>query len=283
MRKLMAIFAHPDDEGAMGGTLAHYASDSEVMLVCATRGEVGEISDPALATRETLGAVRQQELEAACEALGIQHLAFLDFRDSGMVGTPENDDPRAFVQAEPAEAHKRIVKLIRSFKPDVVVTFEPFGWYGHPDHQAGSRWASEAYALAADPTAFADAGPAWQAQRLFHSVIKFSTFRAGLSEAVGAGFVSAEDLAFFDNIPQEMQAKTEAAVTHAIDVSAYFDQKQAATHAHKTQFGPDSFFVKVPADMLAKTMGQEHFIQVHPEPADNIGETPIDDLFAGLN
>ena len=91
MQKIMAIFAHPDDEGAVAGTLAMYASQGmEVTLVCATRGEAGEISDPALATAETLGTVRQKELEAACEILGIQQLYFLDYCDSGMAGTAEN-------------------------------------------------------------------------------------------------------------------------------------------------------------------------------------------------
>ena len=94
MQKLMAIFAHPDDEGAIGGTLARYANNgTEVTLVCGTRGEVGEISDPSLATPETLGEVRQKELEAACAVMGIHNLEFLNYRDSGMVDTPENEDP----------------------------------------------------------------------------------------------------------------------------------------------------------------------------------------------
>ena len=145
MQKLMAIFAHPDDEGAIASTLAYYANNNvEVTLVCTTKGEVGEISDPALATRETLGEVRAAELQAACDILGIRHLRFLGYRDSGMEGTPENEDPRALVQGDTDVVMGQLVGLIRELQPDIVITFEPFGWYGHPDHQITSRWVTDA-------------------------------------------------------------------------------------------------------------------------------------------
>ena len=141
MKKIMAIFAHPDDEGMMGGSLAHYAKNgADVMLVCGTRGAVGEISDPTLATPETLGIVRQKELESACATLGIQHLHFLDYRDSGMQGTPPNEDPRALIQADVDEAKGKIMGLIRHFQPDVIVTFEQFGWYGRTDQIMIGKW-----------------------------------------------------------------------------------------------------------------------------------------------
>ena len=181
MQKIMAIFAHPDDEGAIGGTLAAYARQGmEVTLVCTTRGEAGEISDPALATAETLGEVRQRELEAACQILGIEQLYFLDYCDSGMEGTAENGRPTAFMQADPVEVKGKLVGLMRQLEPDIVITFEPFGWYGHPDHIATSRWATEAYALAGNATAYPDKGAAWQPQRLFHAVIPPSTTRTFL-------------------------------------------------------------------------------------------------------
>ncbi len=280
MKKLMAIFAHPDDEGAIGGSLAYYAqNNTEVMLVCATRGEVGEISDPTLATAENLGSVRQKELEEACRRLGIQQLEFLDYRDSGMDGTPENEDPRALVQADTAEVTGKIVALIRRFQPDAVVTFEPFGWYGHPDHIFVSEWATAAFPLAADGSAYPEAGDAWQPDRLYHAVIPFSKFRAMVEQAIEAGYI--EEGGFGDGIPEEKQLETEAAVTHVLDVRDYYDTRSEAMMAHQTQFGEDSFFSKIPKELMIQTSGHEYFIQVMPTPSEALAEKPADDLFEG--
>jgi len=118
-----------------------------------------------------MGQVRQAELECAVAVLGIQELCFLDYRDSGMAGTTENDDPRAFAQAPAEEAVERIVALIREVRPHIIITFEPNGWYGHPDHIAASRHVTTAYAAVGDSAAFPLAGPAWQPQRLFYAAI----------------------------------------------------------------------------------------------------------------
>ncbi len=281
MRKLMAIFAHPDDEGAIAGTLAHYARhDTEVTLVCATRGEVGEISDPSLATPETLAEVRQKELETACDLLGIEHLEFLDRRDSGMEGTPENEDPRALVQADPNEVIGQLVGLIRQYQPDVVITFEPFGWYGHPDHQVMSRWATAAYDLVGDAAAYPENGAAWQPKRLFHAVISFSKFQGMIEAAIEAGYL--EEAGFGMDIPAEQQLKTETAVTHLIDIRHLFDTKQTAMMAHRTQFGEDNLFRKIPKELMLKALGNEHFIQVSPAPPQGLSKNRLTDLFAGL-
>src|SRR2546421_4291924 len=136
-KRLLGVFAHPDDEGTMGGAILKYSTlDVETGLVCATRGEVGEIADPALATRENLGQVREEEMRAAAEALGVHNLWFLDYRDSGMAGTPENADPHAFAQINAAEVVGKLVKIIREFRPQVIVTFDESGASGHPAHIA---------------------------------------------------------------------------------------------------------------------------------------------------
>jgi LmbE family N-acetylglucosaminyl deacetylase len=281
MRKLMAIFAHPDDEGAIAGTLAHYARQGvDVTLVCATKGEAGEISDSSLATPETLAEVRQKELETACELLGITHLQFLGWRDSGMEGTPENEDPRALVQADPNEVMGKLVGLMRQYKPDVVITFEPFGWYGHPDHQVVSRWATAAYEQVGDATAHPESGKVWQPQRLFHAVIPFSKFRGMIETAVAAGYLDGEG--FDMDIPEEQQLKTETAVTHLVDVYNMFDTKQAAMMAHRTQFGEDNMFRKIPKELMMTVSGNEHFIQVTPKLLESLSKNRLTDLFAGL-
>src|SRR5512136_446111 len=112
---LLALFAHPDDEAfGTGGTIAHYASDGTcVTLVCTTRGEVGEIAEGTGATPETLGEVREAELRCAAETVGVRELIFLGYRDSGMAGTPENADPRAYVNAPADEVVPRLVGIIR--------------------------------------------------------------------------------------------------------------------------------------------------------------------------
>jgi LmbE family N-acetylglucosaminyl deacetylase len=142
---ILASYAHPDDEQGVTGTLALYAQQGvRTGLICATRGELGEISDPALATPETLGAVREQEMRTAAAIAQIQHVWFLDYRDSGFVNSPRNQDPEAFANADPEEVVGRIVRIIRMFKPQVIVTFDPTGGYGHADHIAISRWTTDA-------------------------------------------------------------------------------------------------------------------------------------------
>lgn len=280
MRKIMAVFAHPDDEGAMGGTLAHYIKQGhEVILVCATRGEVGEISDPALATPETLAEVREQELRSACAVLGIQHLEFLDYRDSGMDGTDENNDPRAYINANPDEVKGKLVKLMRDYQPDAVITFEPFGWYGHPDHKITSTWATEAFPLVSDPTAYPEIPNAYQPDYFFHSVIKFSRFIGMMQEAVKQGIIP-EDA--FDNfsLPEDILEATEAQITHEIDVVDYFDIQQEAMMAHQTQFGENSPFRNIPREMQIEYSSHEHFIQLYPEASADLVEQNTTDLFA---
>src|SRR3954471_24762381 len=157
---ILASCAHPDDEQGISGTLhACVQRGVRTGLLCATRGEVGEIADPSLATPETLGEVREQELRKAAEVLGFSNVYFLDYRDSGMDGTPENKDPRAFINADETEAVGKIVKVIREFKPTVIVTFDPTGGYGHPDHLAINRWTLKAFNMAADPACYPEAGP----------------------------------------------------------------------------------------------------------------------------
>jgi LmbE family N-acetylglucosaminyl deacetylase len=279
MQKIMAIFAHPDDEGVIGGTLAYRADQGDdVILVCATRGEVGPISDPALATRETIGVVRQKELETACDILGIQHLEFLDRRDSGMDGTEENNDPRALVQADPDEMNGQIIGLIRQYQPDVVITFEPFGWYGHPDHIIISQWVTEAYPLAGDSNAYPDSGSAWQPKQLFHAVISATNFWNMIDEAIDAGYITEDTFGLV--VPEDKVVETEAQVTHIIDISPYFDRKIDAMRAHQTQFGEDSPFRAIPNDLMRKSSGKEYFIQVYPTPDPSLRENPSSDLFA---
>ncbi|MEO5951163.1 MAG: PIG-L family deacetylase, partial [Chloroflexia bacterium] len=132
---LLGVFAHPDDEqGMTGAFLRAHTQNIETGLICATRGELGEIAYPELGTPETLGTVREAEMRAAAEVANIDQLWFLDYRDSGMMGTPGNEDPTSFYRVNDDEALAKIVKIIRDFKPTLLVTFDATGGYGHPDH-----------------------------------------------------------------------------------------------------------------------------------------------------
>jgi LmbE family N-acetylglucosaminyl deacetylase len=246
------------------------------MLICATKGEVGEISDPNLASPETLSQVRQKELEEACRIIGIQHLEFLNYRDSGMQGTAENSDPRALIQSDTAEFQAKIVTLIRRFQPDIVITFEPFGWYGHPDHIFVSKWVTAAFPLAADPNVFPEAGQPWQPQRLFHSVLPISKFRDMIEKAIQAGLM--ENAGLGENIPMEQQLATEARVTHIFDQRHNFETIMTAMMAHRTQFGPNNLFSNIPTETLKDVTGKDYFIQVIPNP--DLVDSPLTDLWS---
>ncbi len=258
---ILAIFAHPDDEFFVCGMLAKLVGEGkQIVLVSTTRGEAGEISDPELATTDNLGEVREQELISAAAALGIQDVRFLGYRDSGMESTPQNDDPRALYQAEPAEVVGRVVRMIRELQPRIIITFEPYGIYGHPDHIATSKYVTAAFRAAADEAAYPEAGNPWQAEMLFHSGVpykKFRELRANM-EAVGG---DTSDLAVFDSM--EAHAIDDK-ITHRFDISAFQDVKFETIQFHRTQFGPENIMLKMSEDMRNALLGEEYLIQVEP-------------------
>src|SRR6267154_487187 len=151
-KRLLGIFAHPDDEGTMSGAMLKYSTlDIETGLVCATRGEV-----------------REGEMRAAAGVLGVHNLWFLGYRDSGMAGTPENQDARSLAQASAAEVVGKLVGIIRQFRPQVMVTFDETGAYGHPDHIAIYRHTTSAFYAAADAEQFPELGPAHLVSKLYY-------------------------------------------------------------------------------------------------------------------
>lgn len=276
-RRLLAVFAHPDDESfGSGGALADCAaSHGQATLVCATRGEVGQISDPGLATPETLGQVREAELRCACRALGLTDLIFLDYRDSGMAGTPENDHPRAFCQADAAEVVARLVGIIRRVRPQIVVTFDPNGGYGHPDHLASHRHTVAAFHAAGDAAQFPDQGPAWQPARLFYAIIAEATVQAIGDRLKAAGI----DTSQFEQFRERRILWPPEQIQVEMDVSAYAEAKWRAFACHRTQFGPDHPFLRLPKEALLSVMSREYFALAWPEPAPGLR---LKDLFDGL-
>lgn len=180
-KRVLAVYGHPDDEGQVTGTIAALiAAGNEVTLVCATRGEVGEISDPTLSTPDTLWYTREIELRAAMAQIGLADVRFLPFRDSGMDGTPENADTRSLHQQPVAVAVPAILAIMREVRPHFVFTWQPDGGYGHPDHIAVHHHTLAAFDACADANAFPEAGPSWTPERLYWGARTsqlFATFR----------------------------------------------------------------------------------------------------------
>lgn len=276
-QSILAAYAHPDDEAfGSGGTLAKYAqSGARVTLVCATRGEVGEISDPALATPETLGQVREQEMLAAARALGVGDVRFLDYRDSGMAGTDDNHNPAAFVNVPAEEVVARLVQIIREVRPQVVLTFDPSGGYGHPDHIAIHQHTVAAFHLAGDPERFPEAGPVWQPARLFYTAIPRSNFVAMRDRLAAAG----EDTSMFERIEENGMGWPDDQIHAQLDVSSTVGAKWESLHAHRTQFGENNMFRRFPEDEVQAMLSREHFVLAWPQPTEGF---KLSDLFEGV-
>jgi LmbE family N-acetylglucosaminyl deacetylase len=263
-KQILAVFAHPDDEAfGTGGSLAHFASQGHaVFLVCATRGEVGEISDPELATPETLGQVREGELRCASETMGIQEPIFLGYRDSGMLNSPENQDPRALIQAPARAVQRQLVQIIRRIRPDIILTFEPNGGYGHPDHIAIHKHTVAAFHAAADPNQYREYQPAWQAERLFYTAIPQSFFTWMIQQLKLTG----EDTSGLEAFQESGLTWPDEQVHLILDVSDQIEAKWEAFHCHRTQFGPSNFFRRLPEAQVKQMIGKEHFALAWPEP-----------------
>jgi mycothiol S-conjugate amidase len=276
-RSLLAVFAHPDDEAfGSGGTLAHYAQQGiHVTLVCATRGEVGEIADPALATPETLGEVREVELRNASQALGIADLRFLGYRDSGMIGTAENNDPRAFVNMSAETVVGQLVQIIRQIQPQVIITFDPRGGYGHPDHIAIHQHTVAAFHVAGDAAHYPETEPVWQPARLFYTVFPRSIFRTMRDELAASGV----DTSQFAQMEESGAGWPDDQIHATLDVSGTIAAKWRALNSHRTQFGPENILRRIPEEKAQQMMSREHFVLAWPQPLENF---KLSDLFEGV-
>lgn len=263
---LMAIYAHPDDETfGVGGTMAHYAGRGvAVTMICATRGEVGEIAAGSDATPETLGAYREQELRDAMAILGVHDVRFLDFRDSGMAGTPENADPRALHNATPDSVVGPLVAAIRERRPDVICTWDASGGYGHPDHVAVHHHATASFQAAGDAKQFPDAGPAWATPFLFYTAIPLEEWGRLMDEMRKRGINVPE----FSDGGEGLGEMPRVTPNCIIDVAAHFDEKMRAMLAHSTQITPDDPFMRLPDDLKRSFFGREFFHRAHPPLAD---------------
>jgi N-acetyl-1-D-myo-inositol-2-amino-2-deoxy-alpha-D-glucopyranoside deacetylase len=284
---MLLVHAHPDDETiGTGATMAKYAAaGAHVTLITCTLGEEGEVLVPDLAylasdQTDALGPHRIEELNAACEALGVQDHRFLGgpgrWRDSGMMGTPQNERPDVFWQADLDDATRELVAVLREVRPQVVVTYDEKGGYGHPDHIQAHRVAVRAFEKAGDPSYSPEVGEPWAPARLYYTAFPKSVLQAGIDHLKDSGndnffgADSAEDLPFGN--PDEE-------VTTEIDARDHLEAKVAAMRAHATQIALDGPFFALSNNIGQKAMGVEYFILVRGERDATGGRES--DLFGG--
>jgi LmbE family N-acetylglucosaminyl deacetylase len=275
---LLSVLAHPDDESfGMGGTLALYAEQGvKVHLVCATRGEAGEVGPEYLQDHESIGELREVELRCAASHLGISRVHFLDYRDSGMIGSEDNGHPDSLFQAPLLEVASKIAGYIREIQPQVVLTFDPIGGYRHPDHIAIHNATVEAFQLAGDPD-FKDDRPPFQPQKLYFHTISKRFIRLGV-----------QLLRLFGKDPSRWGENEDIDLTslavddypiHAlINYKATERRKEAASFCHASQGGAG--LAKGPLGWIARLIGgKDQFMRAFPTPPPGERET---DLFEGI-
>jgi N-acetyl-1-D-myo-inositol-2-amino-2-deoxy-alpha-D-glucopyranoside deacetylase len=295
--RLLLVHAHPDDESiGQGGTMAKYAAAGRgVTLVTCTAGEMGEILVPELehlaADRDGgLGEHRRGELDEAMKILGVTDHRFLGgfgrYRDSGMKWHEEGyalpaDDTHdnAFWHADLTEAATLLAEVIREVRPQVLVTYDQFGNYGHPDHIQAHRVATYAVVLAGVPSYRRDLGEPWSISKVYWSAMAESRMRERLRAIRAAG-----DMTAFGGIDPEgplPMTTPDDQLTAIVDVTAYVEQKLEAMRAHRTQIKVDGPFFALSNKLTDRAWGAEFFriAAGTPSPGPDGFET---DLFAGL-
>jgi N-acetyl-1-D-myo-inositol-2-amino-2-deoxy-alpha-D-glucopyranoside deacetylase len=268
MGTLLLVHAHPDDEAiSTGGVMLKARADGHrVVLVTATRGEVGEIHNmDEGATRPRLGEVRTSELENAARVLGVNRGEFLGYRDSGMVGTADNENPESFHQAPLGEAAAKLAAILREERPDVVVTYDADGTYGHPDHIKAHLTTNAALDLLEKE--------GWRPTKLYYTGIPrtlMQQFMEALPE--DARRQEQEGTITIPGTPDEL-------ITTQVDVGEYVDRKREAFASHVTQNDPNSWFTTMADQIYRLAFGTEYYRLARGKPGSKL---PENDLFAGI-
>ncbi len=282
-KRLLLVHAHPDDETINNGvTMAKYAADGiNVTLVTCTRGEEGEVLVDSLlnlasSKDDKLGEHREVELKNAMDELGIKDFRFLGapnkkWRDSDMMGTPQNDRKDVFWQADLDEVANELVKIILETKPQVLITYDEFGGYGHPDHIKAHQIAMRAAEIASQQD--------WQVSKIYWNTTPRSVIQMGIDKMkeVGSEFFGAENA---DDLPF---AKPDELVTSVVKAPEYVPHKLAAMKAHATQISVDGPFFALSNNLGLSVWGDEYYTLVKGELAGPFDENGRElDLFAGV-
>ncbi len=265
MATLVAFHAHPDDESiAMGGVLAKAAAAGHrTVLVFGTKGENGEVDDGFLDDGELLADRRVKETERSAEILGVRRLEWLGYVDSGMMGTPENDVPESFWQADVEEAAERLAQILREEDADVLTVYDSDGNYGHPDHIQVHRVGLRAAELAGTP-------------HVLEGTINRDHIKRAMQAAAERGDLPGDDAPTAEDF--ETFGRPEALITTTVDVREFLDKKRASMAAHASQISETSFFLSMAPEQFEQGFGYEWFIRR------GVPDTHRDDdLFVGLD
>lgn len=275
-RTLLAVLAHPDDETfGTGGTLALYASRGvEVHVVCATRGEAGEVAPEMLHGHASIADLREEELRCAGIHLGLAGVHFLGYRDSGMAGSPENEHPQALVQAPVEEVARRVAVWIRRLQPQVVITFDPVGGYHHPDHIHIHRATVEAFRSAGDPSFEAEGLPAFVPSKLYFHTFPRRSLRLylRLMRLLGRGTRVGKN----QDIDLLKIVEDDYPIHARIDIRPVAERKRLASACHASQQMPIRGITRL---MMRLAEVDETFMRAHPPAPRRLRER---DLFEGV-
>jgi N-acetyl-1-D-myo-inositol-2-amino-2-deoxy-alpha-D-glucopyranoside deacetylase len=297
-RRLLLVHAHPDDESiGTGATMAKYAAEgAQVTLVTCTLGELGEIIPPDLAhlawdKDNTLGEYRIGELAAACDALGVKDHRFLGgpghWHDSGMMGTPSNDWEGAFWRADVDEAAGLLARIIEDVRPQVLVSYDSNGFYGHPDHIQAHRVAWRAFEMS-DGLVHKFYATAIPKSVLAEGMKLMREARAGeeaeSAEPAGSGGAAASEFETVESVDDLPFGVPDEQVTTMIDARDYLDVKIAAMRAHASQIAVDSPFFALSNGVGQRAFGREYYTLLAGSRGTGGGPHEWEsDLFAGID
>jgi N-acetyl-1-D-myo-inositol-2-amino-2-deoxy-alpha-D-glucopyranoside deacetylase len=275
-RRLLLVHAHPDDESINNGaTMARYTAEgARVTLVTCTLGELGEVIPPGLRhlTGAALAEHRRGELTAALRALGVEDSRLLGgagrYRDSGMMGLPDNDDPACFWRADVDEAARHLVEVILEVRPQVLITYDENGGYGHPDHIQAHRVAMRAVELAAD------AG--WRIPKVYWNRVPRAVGEQAFAQLhADLPVLPFAKAAVLDDVPGVVDDER---ITTEIDGAAYAAAKSAAMAAHATQIDVSGAYFALSNELAQPLFTSEYYELVSGEH----GQTRETDLFSGI-
>ncbi|MDP9020731.1 MAG: mycothiol conjugate amidase Mca [Actinomycetota bacterium] len=277
----MTVHAHPDDEASKGAATVAKARAEGVrtVLVCCTGGEAGDILNPAMDredVRARLADIRMEELAASVAAIGYEEVVLLGYRDSGMPGTPENEDPRCFARADLDDAVGRLVAAIRRHRPHVLITYgDDQRGYPHPDHLRVHEVGVAAFEAAGEPGAYPEAGEPWQPLKLYYTVWSQARVLAAHERFLELGLESPFGPELLERVGQDDR------VTTRVDVSDFADVRPRALLAHRTQIDPTSkFWFGLPPEEARTVYPYDDYVLARSLVGDT--EPGEDDLFAGL-
>jgi LmbE family N-acetylglucosaminyl deacetylase len=277
-RRLLISYAHPDDESfGLGGLIARYVAEGvEVYLICATNGERGTVTPERLNGHDSIAALRLSELDCASELLGFKKVFKLGYLDSGMMNSDTCNQPDSFWNCPQTEVTRRVVEVIREVRPQVVITFNRYGGYGHPDHIAIQRATTMAFSAAGDDSYDTGQAP-YKPQKLYYSSIAVNYLRFGIA-MVRLRRQDPRHLGKNKDIDLQAILDNVEPVHTLVNIRNYYEAWEAASNCHASQQGGGGWGLPMSLrKILSPTQG---FTRIFPAPTQN--RVDEHDLFAGV-